>query len=71
MAELKPGRYRNFKGKEYEVLGIASHSESLEDFVAYRALYGERKMWIRPLKMFLEKVNANGKEVPRFEYIGE
>lgn len=71
MAELKPGVYRHFKGKEYELLGVAKHSETLEDFAVYRALYGEQKMWIRPLKMFLERVNANGKEVPRFEYLGK
>ncbi len=69
MAELKTGVYRHFKGKEYELLGAAKHSETLEDLAVYMALYGEREMWVRPLNMFLEKVMVNGKEVPRFERI--
>ncbi len=66
---IKPGLYRHFKGKEYEVLGIAKNSEDLEECVVYRALYGEKQLWIRPLKMFLESVVIEGIEKPRFEYI--
>lgn len=67
---VRPGRYRHFKGKEYEVVGVAKHSESLEELVVYRQLYGEGGLWVRPLSMFLEMVQANGKAVPRFEYLG-
>lgn len=67
--ELKLGRYRHFKGKEYEVIGVAKHSETLEEMVVYKALYGEGQMWTRPLKMFLEEVEVDGKRVPRFQYI--
>ncbi len=68
--EIRLGKYRHYKGKEYEVMGIAKHSENLEDFVVYKALYGEEDLWIRPLSMFIEKVEVEGKEVSRFEYIG-
>jgi hypothetical protein len=68
--KIKLGKYRHYKGKEYEVIGIAKHSENLEDFVVYKALYGEGGLWIRPLSMFIEKVEVEGKEVKRFEYIG-
>ena len=73
---IKLGRYRHYKGKEYEVIGVAKHSETLEDLVVYRALYeskefGDKALWVRPLKMFLEKVTLDGKEVSRFEYIGK
>ena len=54
---LKLGRYKHYKGKEYEVLGVAKHSETLEDFVIYQALYGKKQIWVRPLNMFLEKNN--------------
>lgn len=67
--ELKIGKYRHFKGKEYEVIGVAKHSETLEEFVVYMALYGNKELWIRPKKMFLEKVKQEGKLVNRFEYI--
>lgn len=66
---LKLGKYQHYKGKEYEVLGVAKHSETLEDFVAYKALYGEGKLWVRPLEMFLENVEVDGKIIPRFKYI--
>lgn len=69
--EVKLGKYRHFKGKEYEVIGIAKHSESLEDYVVYKALYGEYGLWIRPLSMFVETVEKDGKTYKRFEYIGE
>ena len=74
MDELKPGKYQHYKGKQYEVVGVGRHSESLEEFVVYRALYnseefGNNSLWIRPKSMFLEIVNVNGKEVPRFKRI--
>ena len=65
METIKPGRYRHFKGNLYEVIGTAKHSETLEEFVVYRALYGNNELWIRPKKMFLETVNG----IPRFEFI--
>ena len=76
--EVKLGKYRHYKGKEYEVLGIAKHSETSEELVVYRALYGENELWARPIEMFLEEVPApggsasggEGKKVPRFEFIG-
>lgn len=67
---VKLGKYRHFKGKEYEVLGVAKHSETLEDYVYYRCLYGDYSLWVRPLAMFEEEVEVNGKKVKRFEYIG-
>lgn len=69
MAELKIGRYRHFKGMEYEVLCLAKDSETTEDMVVYRALYGEGTVWVRPLTMFLETVTRNGQCMPRFTYI--
>jgi hypothetical protein len=69
--EIKPGIYKHFKGNRYKVLGVAKHSETLEDMVVYQALYGEKGLWVRPLKMFLELVEINGQKVPRFEYLGE
>ena len=68
---IKLGKYRHFKGNEYEVIGIAKHSETLEDYVVYRALYGEFGLWIRPLKMFEETITRDGKTFKRFEYIGD
>ncbi len=69
--ELKPGKYRHFKGKEYELLGVASHSETLEQMVVYRALYGEKGLWVRPAAMWSEQVHRDGYDGPRFYYIGE
>ena len=69
--EFKTGKYRHFKGKEYEVLGIASHSETMEPLVIYRALYGEHGLWVRPLSMWDETVDRDGYHGPRFQYIGE
>ena len=57
MESIKPGRYRHFKGNEYEVIGVARHSETLEEMVVYRALYGDGGLWVRPLAMFLSKVD--------------
>lgn len=69
--ELKPGLYRHFKGKEYELIGIASHAETLEPMVVYRALYGEGGLWVRPLAMWEEHVDREDYHGPRFYYIGE
>lgn len=68
--KIKPGKYRHYKGKEYEVLGLAKHSETLEELVVYRALYGEGELWVRPLVMFLEEIELDGKKIPRFEFMG-
>ena len=64
------GRYRHFKGKEYEVLGLALHSETLEEMVIYRALYSDGKIWVRPLSMWNETVERDGTVYQRFTYIG-
>ncbi len=69
--EIKKGKYRHFKGREYEVIGVARHSETLEETVVYRALYGEYGLWVRPASMWNEVVIHNGKEVKRFELIEE
>lgn len=65
------GRYRHFKGKEYEVLGVARHSETEEELVVYRALYGDFSLWVRPVSMWNETVERDGKTFRRFTYIGE
>ena len=67
--ELKKGKYRHFKGMEYELLGIASHSETMEPMVVYRALYGEKGLWVWPLTMWTEIVDRDGYHGPRFEFI--
>ncbi|MFA6447738.1 MAG: DUF1653 domain-containing protein [Patescibacteria group bacterium] len=67
---LKPGKYQHYKGGEYDVVGLAHHSETLEELVVYRALYDQGSLWVRPLKMFLEEVEIDGQLVPRFKYIG-
>ena len=69
--ELKTGKYRHFKGNEYEVIGIARHSETEEPMVVYRALYGEGGLWVRPLDMWNEHVDREDYQGPRFIYIGE
>ncbi len=68
---LQPGRYRHFKGAEYEVLGVATHSESGEALVVYRPLYGEGALWVRPLSMFTEQVERDGTSVARFAPVDE
>lgn len=68
---LKAGKYRHFKGNEYELLHVATHSETLEQMVVYRALYGEHGVWVRPARMWEETVEVDGKTVERFTYIGE
>ena len=67
----KPGRYRHYKGKDYEVIGIARHSETEEPLVVYRCLYGDCGLWVRPLAMFMENVVVDGRELPRFARVGE
>ena len=69
--ELKPGKYRHFKGKEYLLIGVASHSETLEPMVVYKALYGDGGMWVRPAAMWNERVDREDYHGPRFIYIGE
>lgn len=69
--DIRPGRYRHFKGGEYEVIGVARHSETMEEVVVYRALYGERGLWVRPAAMWLERVERGGESLPRFTYIGD
>ncbi len=68
---IRPGRWRHFKGNEYQVLGLARHSETLEDMVVYRALYGEGGLWVRPVSMWLEAVDRDGYRGPRFVRIGD
>jgi hypothetical protein len=70
MTKIKKGKYRHYKGHLYEVKGIARHSESLEDMVIYKALYGDLGIWVRPLKMFLEDIEVNGKIQKRFDFVG-
>ncbi len=72
---MKIGKYKHYKGKFYEVIGIARHSETLEELVVYRALYdsegfGKDTLWVRPKKMFLENISVDGKYIPRFEFAG-
>ena len=71
MQTVLPGRYRHFKGNEYEVIGTARHSETLEEMVVYRALYGDGALWVRPAAMWNETVERDGKKMQRFTYIGE
>ncbi len=71
MTQIKKGRYKHFKGAEYEVIDIAKHSENLEEYVVYRALYGEHDLWIRPVSMFFDIKEVNGESVPRFILIEE
>ena len=66
---VEPGRYRHYKGNDYEVLGVAEHSETGEKLVVYRALYGEMGLWVRPEPMFTETVETAGGPVPRFRLI--
>lgn len=71
MNSIKKGRYRHFKGGEYRVIGIALHSETLEEMVVYEALYGEGGLWVRPASMWNEEIERDGKKFKRFEFIGE
>lgn len=67
--EIEPGKYRHYKGNEYEVLTMALHSETEELLVIYRALYGEGRVWARPASMWNELVTVNGQQVRRFTFI--
>ena len=70
MSEIKLGRYRHFKGNEYEVIAVAKHSEDLSPMVVYKALYGEGDVWVRPADMWDEEITRDGKTFKRFEFIG-
>jgi hypothetical protein len=67
---VRAGRYRHYKGNEYTVIGVAQHSETREYLVVYRPEYGDRGLWVRPVEMFLESIHIDGREVPRFCFIG-
>lgn len=67
---VTPGRYRHYKGKEYVVLGVARHSETEDELVVYRQDYGDRGLWVRPRAMFTGTVTVEGREIPRFAYLG-
>ncbi len=71
MEQIRPGKYRHFKGGEYRVFCMARHSETGEEMVIYQALYGERGIWVRPASMWNETVERDGKTFQRFTYIGE
>ena len=68
---LKPGLYQHYKGPQYKVIHVATHSETEEQLVIYQALYGEFGIWARPLSMFTETIEKDGNTIPRFAYIGE
>lgn len=68
---LKIGKYKHYKGNDYQVVGVATHSEDESQLVVYRPLYGEGALWVRPLAMFIENVEVNGERVARFRYIEE
>lgn len=73
MTDIKLGKYKHFKGHEVEVIGVAWHSETMEEFVVYKhitgQMAGEKNYWVRPVKMFLENIEKDGVVLPRFEYI--
>ena len=71
MESIPCGRWRHFKGREYRVLAVARHSETLEPMVVYKALYGDGEVWVRPASMWNETVEREGKILPRFTYVGE
>lgn len=68
---IQPGIYQHYKGQRYEVLGLARHSETEEELVVYRALYGEHGLWVRPYLMFIEEVSINGEPLPRFRLLDQ
>ena len=70
MSDLKPGRYRHYKGNEYTVIGVARHSETEEELVVYRKEYDDHGLWVRPREMFEETVVVDGHSLPRFDYLG-
>ena len=65
------GKYKHYKGNDYQVIGVATHSETLEQEVVYQKLYDDHSLWVRPLSMFIETVEVNGEKVPRFSWVGE
>ena len=67
--DIKPGKYRQFKGNFYEMIGVARHSETMEEMVVYRALYGEHGLWVRPAAMWTENIDRDGYRGPRFQYV--
>jgi len=69
MLNIKPGRYEHYKGKHYQVIGVAHHSETMEEMVVYRQIYGDGGLWVRPAAMFLESVVVDGEQIARFELI--
>ncbi|HEU5077738.1 MAG TPA: DUF1653 domain-containing protein [Opitutaceae bacterium] len=71
MSDVRPGRYRHYKGKEYRVLHVARHSETEEELVIYQQLYGDLSWWARPKSMFTETVSVDGKSIPRFAFVGD
>ena len=76
MSSIKPGKYLHYKGKKYQVIGMAHHSETLEELVVYQQLYSSKKFskgtfWVRPLAMFKETVEISGQKIPRFKYLGK
>ncbi|WP_037573582.1 DUF1653 domain-containing protein [Sporocytophaga myxococcoides] len=66
---IEPGKYKHYKGNYYKVIGMAKHSETMEDMVYYQCLYGDYGFWVRPLKMFVETVTVDGEVVPRFKFV--
>ena len=71
MSDILPGKYKHYKGNHYEVIGVATHSETMEQVVVYRTLYGKFDLWVRPAEMFSETVLIDGKDVPRFARVEE
>ena len=71
MKELRKGLYRHYKGNDYQVIGVAGHTETGEPMVVYKALYGEMVLWVRPLSLFIEQVTIDGVNQPRFEFVRE
>ncbi|MGS2719262.1 DUF1653 domain-containing protein [Paraglaciecola aestuariivivens] len=68
---VKVGKYQHYKGNEYQVIGVAKHSEDESELVVYRPLYGAGDLWVRPLTMFVEEVQIDNQWIPRFKYLGE
>lgn len=71
MQTVPVGKYRHYKGNDYEVIGVATHSEDETKLVVYRPLYGDMALWVRPMAMFVEEVIVDGIKVPRFNYVGD
>lgn len=71
MQDIVLGEYEHFKGKHYRVLSVAKHSETMEEYVVYQALYGEHDTWVRPASMFTEMVERDGQTFPRFKFVGK